>query len=336
MIIIRESSKQTVFGYFLLVGILIGAMVIARACEAGQRTAATQATTSNVTGTISGNSQSLIKKQFGPFKISAGPDTTGAFAVNLDGTQEIDHHISHIVLRSGQRNPFFDTFASLGYSAKGTWNTDPSKASNGTLSLKPGLTSVLYVGPYIAGIPSTWPQPKVGLSGFTDVKYRYGTVLQGTTLKKVNQLDVGAGGYIALPVSVRNGDVSILASPRLSFTYYHPAKTTGGVLSLPTGITANYVQMEFHTTLGLFRKGEWGVGYENYPFTLDVTYDGSRPISGKDRTYQNLVRVQLSTTLIGADNVYPSITYQSGKEGGFRYDKEVILGALIKFLAKGS
>ena len=62
---------------------------------------------------------------------------------------------------------------------------------------------------------------------------------------------------------------------------------------------------------------------------------GSKPLPGSDRSFQSPWKLQLSTALIKVRNVYPSITWQSGEEGGctyFTYDKLIIVSALVQCL----
>jgi len=291
-------------------------------------------------------SSNLITEQFGPFKFTAGPNTSGAFSANLDGKGEKDGALNAPAMVENVNKFWLPASYNIGYSADGSWSSDPKTPNNGTISLKPGLDAGVFHGIYRAGRPSadckpedtqcgtfsTFPSFWLAFGGYTDLQYRYGTIQQSSNLVKANQFNVGAGMFGVLPVLTDGKILSIDSAPRLSATYYHPVSTTGGTLALPTGITANYLQTEFHIELGLLPKGSLHVGKEDYPFKLDILYDGSKPLTGPDEKWQSLWKLQLYTAIVKSGNTSAAITYQTGKQAGFTYDHQVILGILVHFL----
>jgi hypothetical protein len=301
--------------------------------------------------TLQNNASNLITKQFGPFKFTAGPSTTGAFTANLDGKGEKDGALGSIDMVENVDKLWFPASYNIGYAADGTWNSDPKTPNNGTLSLKPGLDTGLFHGIYRLGTPtkdcslkspqcgtvnSIFPAYWFGFGGYMDLQYRYGTIQQNASLMKANQSDAGAGMFAVFPIITDGRFLSIDSAPRVSATYYHPVTTTGGMLALPTGITANYLQTEFHIELGVLPKGAFHVGDEEYSFKLDVLYDGSKPMTGANQQWKSLWKLQLYTALVKSGNTSAAITYQSGKQAGFTYDHQVILGILVHFLDPGA
>ena len=296
--------------------------------------------------TLQGMSSSLITEQFGPFKFTAGPNTSAAFSANLDGKGQKDAALTAVEMVENVDKFWLPASYSIGYAADGTWSSDPKTPSNGTLSLKPGLDAGVFRGIYHAGSPtpdckptdtqcgtySVFPSYWFAFGGYTDLQYRYGTIQQNSTLVKANQFNVGAGMFAVLPVLTDGKILSIDSAPRLSATYYHPVSTSGGTLALPTGITANYLQTEFHVELGLLPKGALHVGKEDYPFKLDILYDGSKPLTGPNEQWQSLWKLQLYTAIVKSGNTSAAVTYQTGKQAGFTYDHQVILGILVHFL----
>jgi hypothetical protein len=287
-----------------------------------------------------------ITKQFGPFKFTTGPNSSGAFAANLDGKGEKDGALGSINLIENVDKFWFPAFYNIGYATDGTWSSDPKAPSNFSLSLKPGLDGGLYHGIYKLGTAqkdcplessecgqfSTFPHYWLGLGGYLDLQYRYGTIQQNSSLEKVNQFNAGAGLFAVVPVITNGKFLSIDSAPRLSATYYHPISTTGGTLALPSGVTANYLQTEFHVELGILPKGSLHVDKEDYPFKLDIRYDASKPLSGATEQWQSLWKLQLYTAIVKSGNTSAAITYQTGRQAGFTYDHQVILGILVHFL----
>ena len=179
-------------------------------------------------------------------------------------------------------------------------------------------------------LPSYWGAG--GVSG--DLKARYGTFKNNSALQKANQVLVGGSLYLVLSKDWSLGNVvADEIWPRLTETYYHPIENHGTAgLDLPQGIKANYLQTEFSTGLGLGPQNNAAGAAPAYPVSFDITYDGSQPTSGNDRAWQSLWKLQLSTTLLKkwAGNVQPTVTYTTGKNGGFDYDKQVLIGILVK------
>jgi hypothetical protein len=290
-----------------------------------------------------------INEQFGPFKFTAGPDSSGDLAANLDGKGQKSGALDNIDLVENVEKFWLPAFYNVAYSAGGTWSSDAHSARNATLSLKPGIDTAVFHGAYEAGKPaqcssdsshcgtySVFPSLWLGLGAYTDLQYRYGTVQQNGGLAGVNQFNAGGGMYAVGPWLTESKVVSIDSAPRLSATYYHPVSTSGGTLTLPNGIKADTLQTEFHIELGLWPRGALHADNKDYPFKLDILYDGTKPTTGASQQWQNLWKLQLYTNLLKLGSATPAITYQTGKQAGFSYDHQVILGVLVRFLDPGS
>jgi hypothetical protein len=304
---------------------------------------------SNAT-TSAADANQFLTEQFGPFKLSIGQDSAGGLGANLDGKGRtaFGHIDTGNEPEGGQARNWFWYFPNLTYAATGTWGTAQSATNNASLSLKPGADGLLAYGlfddPSLRATPpiscdsnghctdgqgnplplATYPKPYLGVGAAGDAELRYGTIKQGGTNVYSKQLMVGGDIYVVLPQHWNLGYARDLASPRLSATYYHPANTTAtSNIALPAGVKANYLQTEFQTIVGF--------GADNQ-VKLDVKYDGSKPTAGGSGPWQNLWTVKVWIPALKFNGVNPSITYQSGANGGFTYDRQVLLGVLVEFL----
>jgi hypothetical protein len=139
----------------------------------------------------------------------------------------------------------------------------------------------------------------------------------------------GASAY-ASPVFLRRKKWLVIV-PLLTLSYYKPVTTSTSLITLPSNIKPDYLQTEIHTELGWDFFGKLANVKNQYPLLLDIKYDGSKPLSGTDRGWQSLWRVQLAFSVSGS-SVKPAITYQNGSQGGFKFDKEVIVGFVAQLL----
>jgi hypothetical protein len=295
-----------------------------------------------------------LTEQFGPFTFSAGQSSNGGLAANLDGqgrkswqTLGSKGHEQEDITKN-----WLYAFSYLGYAVNGTWGTAQDAANNASVSLKPGVDGMASYGSFhdpsktapkpfncdfAKPVPcldangklipaATYPNAYLGFGTYGDAELRYGSVNQNGKRVNVREFMVGGGVYFALPHRWDTGFVRSLASPRLSATYYHPTNTTDSSnIPLPDGVKANYLQSELRTVLG------FGTSGNNY-VKLDVKYDGSKANTGTERRWQSLWTAKLWVPKLSFNGVNPSITYQSGANGGFTYDRQVLLGVLVEFL----
>jgi len=303
--------------------------------------------------------ESTLTKAFGPFKFTAGPTDNGSFGATLDG--EGRKTVCSACFSSASSPPpenvnrfWYPAFWYLGYATTGTWSNDSNSPNNASISLKPGVDGALFHGIFSAVDPNA-PAPKcdqnghcdqplaklpallVGMGAYADVEYRVGTFPSGSTTARVRQSLGGGGVYFVIPPPSQWGWVIVW--PRISATYYAPFSTNqvgDESALLPPDVKLNYVQTEFHTTLGLGPKGWKTQDAEMFPFKLDVMYSGSKATSGSTTAWQNLWKIQLSTGLIGSKRVTPVLSYQSGIDRGFTYDRQWLLGALVEFFDPAS
>lgn len=295
----------------------------------------------------------MLTEQFGPFKLSFGQDSnTGGFGANLDGEGRkafgafgLGPEVQDV------KRAWFPSFPYLGYAATGTWGSTQGATNNASLSLKPGIDGAFAYGEFHdtfddPGVtkpvtcttvckdatgkvvpPAIVPTFYFGVGASGDIEVRYGTFKQNGSNVSARELLVGAELYAAaLPESRDFGIGRVLAQPRIDITYYHPTTATATQdVALPSGIKADYVQSEFETVIGFG-------GAHASAVKLDLKYDGSEPTTGARKSWQSLWTAKLWIPALKFNGVSPTITYQSGKSGGFTYDRQVLLGVLVEFL----
>jgi hypothetical protein len=304
------------------------------------------------------DSNQLLQEQFGPFKLSVGENDAGGIGANLNGSGRWDFGRKYNGLEKEDtpNKPWIYWFPSLVYSATGTWSSKADSTNNASLSVRPGIDWVFNYGrfhdysfdtdtykqpivPTPDGThrqdatgkiipPIEYPDPKLGFGFAGDAELRYGNAKQGSSMAAVREFLVGGTLYaVALtPRPGSEGFFQVIASPHLSLGYYHPSSPTStNDIPLPDTVKANYIQSSVETVLG------FGAG-RNPKVELDVKYDGSKPTSGMDRAWQNLWTVKVWIPGLKFNNVSPSVTYQSGANGGFSYDRQVLIGVLVEFL----
>lgn len=314
----------------------------------------TSGTAGSTTASTSNTANQMLTEQFGPFKLSFGEDgSSGGFGANLDGEGRKDFHAigSGPDVQDVQRT-WFPAFGYFTYSATGSWGSAQTATNNASLSFKPGIDGAFAYGKFHdhfndPGVtppvtctdvcrdakgnivpPADTPTFYFGTGGSGDLEVRDGTFKQMGNNVSARELLIGAQLYgVALRRNWDFGFGRVLAAPRVSALYYHPITATGTQdVALPSGVKADYIQTEFHTVLGF--GGSSTTSYVK----LDLKYDGSEPTTGSTRTWQNLYTAKLWMPALKFNGVNPTITYQSGKNGGFSYDKQVLVGVLVEFL----
>jgi hypothetical protein len=313
-----------------------------------------RAATPSDTG-ASGNSAGHdgLTEKFGAFTLSAGPATSGGFGAVLSGDERKQwlQLLSNAAGEDTSKGIKLPVVPYLEYSTDDTWNTQPGSLNQATIELQPGLDGAIFYGKWsqrarpkgpitcktehgkqicrdqngnVVSLPSA-PKPVAGYGFYGDLKYRYGTFKENGSPTRVNQLLGGAGLYLVLQRGLDQPWLYIW--PRVSLTYYTAITTNTPVAAadLPAGIKENYLQLAFKTGVNFGPRGEWGAPAGGYPFRLAITYAGSEPTSGESKTWENLWTIQLSTDALST-NFRPGVTFQSGKNGGLTYDRQVLLG----------
>ena len=297
--------------------------------------------------TSTGLDQAYFTKKMGPLTVSAGPATAGGFGVSLTGDQAKPITSLHSTLpTTDQANSawYYSYQTSLGYSVDGLITTKTNAPNNASISFSPGIDFGGYHGIVKFSTdstvstspsgdiyhPSTLPQSEFGFGIKGDLRYRYGTFNQGTTLVNANQAIIGGSLYV-VPSIFRNQSW-LTVVPQITASFYKPVSTSDSSINGPADIKANYLQTEFHSELGTDLFGKLNKVKDMYPISLDVKYDGSKPLTGSDRAWQSSWKLQLSIALSGT-SLKPAVTYQTGTQGGFQYNKQVLFGFVAEILS---
>lgn len=305
------------------------------------------------------SSPSQFTKKFNVFTLSAGPATNGGFGAVLSGDDRKQwmQLLGKGAAQDTTNGVKLPAIPYLGFSTNDTWNTRPGSLNQAMIELQPGLDGAIFYGKWSKqplpkgpiscktehGVqicrdrngkliaPLSAPKPVLGYGLYGDLKYRYGTFKENGSPAHVNQLLGGAGLYLVLQRGLDQPWLYIW--PRLSLTYYSAITTSSPVTAadLPAGIKANYLQLTFRSGASFGPRGKWGAPAGRRPFRLAITYAGSEPTSGASKAWENLWTIQLSTDAFST-NFKPGITFQSGKNGGLTYNKQVLIGFVYNLL----
>lgn len=294
---------------------------------------------------------SLFSAPFGPIMVAAGPATQGGFGISVSGdksTPPLSHLYSNLPSTPGPDAWYQAYVTSLQYTVNGLWSTRATSTNNASLSLDPGADLGLYFGHYspppkgckprknetgkYTYCVSTMPAARWGFGLHGDAEYRYGTLNQKGQPFNANQALLGMSAY-GVRSSLRR-EPWIVVAPMLTVSYYKPVSTSTSLITLPSNIKSDYLQTEIHVELGSDLFGSMTKVNDQYPLLLDVKYDGSKPLGGIDRGWQSLWRIQFSFNM-KSSGIKPAITYQSGAQSGFKFDREVIIGVVAELLNPG-
>jgi hypothetical protein len=304
-----------------------------------------------------GNTTSLINEKFGGLTFAAGPTSSGGFGATLKGDDRLIWGPFDAAgaddTSDGMKLPVYPF---LGYSTDDSWNSKAGSLNQASVELQPGLDGGIFygawnfthaaekggAGPTCTTNPVTHvktcsapapiaPQRIAGYGFYGDLKYRYGTFDENAKQSNVNQFLAGGGAYMVWQKGMDQPWIDIW--PRLSFTYYAPISTNSPVTSadLPPGVKANYFQLGLKTGIFLGAKGAWVKDPDSYPFRLVASYEGSEPTTGADRSWESMWNIQLSTDILGT-TFRPAVTFQSGRNGGLQYDRQVLFGIISNVL----
>lgn len=108
--------------------------------------------------------------------------------------------------------------------------------------------------------------------------------------------------------------------PTVTFTYYRAFNESTDVAALPKGIESDKIIGRFSGDLPIVRGSRVRV-----IFDLSAT----KPTSGVDRDLQKKAELALGVRMA---KFTPIIKYVTGEEGGFKYDRQVLLGLLWRFV----
>lgn len=153
---------------------------------------------------------------------------------------------------------------------------------------------------------------------YPDVRYRVGRFEQDDTVYDANQLIYGGGARLFFPSATTLP--FFREAPRISAGYYTVHEAGDSDIPLPEDIKQDFLQLDARL---LLRVPFFGYSVGTSPIHLDVSSSATKATRGGG-DWKMLWKGQLSFDSGGQFS--PAITYQSGKEQGLEYDKQLILG----------
>ena len=309
----------------------------------------------------------------GPFTFTAGPTDNGYFGASLKGEgRQVIAGLSQegsAALYSKPGNAFnYSTY--IGYSADAGWIGSSDAANNASFSIRPGidfmwlrvpadmidLTDPAQVAKAKKAIEESdaWgkcqddfvnkripidlkkcavmalPRPIMTFGAFGDVRYRYGTFNEANSPQHANQAILG-GGLSAIVVTPASW-AWVRQWPRFSAGYYTVKQTHTSIVSIPSDITADYLQASAATQLNLGALVRMDDKRNDYRFRIDMSAKESKPTSGSDQSWNGLYSIALLANV--GSSWKPAISFQTGREGGLKYDRQLILGVAYDFLVQ--
>ena len=308
----------------------------------------------------------------GPLTFLLGPESDGYFGATLTGSKSISFAaMSSLpsVSNLPQGSIEWVRYGTLDLSMNAAWSSAPTATNNATISLSPSITldavrvatadrqsyartvtpeeqlvcnklSSDYGKALAAGNTERADDiagrsrancPKVidpysdiaAISLFPTFEYRYGHFTERGKKYEANQALIGAGARLFFPWRVGHW----LASwPYLSVTYYHAKDSSSSNIPVPEGIKTDFIQADENAIVFLpIQTDKAGDRLE-----LSVDMAASKATAGETRKWQYLTTVQLIANVGGSWK--PALTYREGRQHGFQYDKQVILGVATNFL----
>lgn len=273
--------------------------------------------------------QDLLDCHFAGLDLAAGPSTGGGFGAQLKGSRQyILTNLNANAVNSGFELP---NELVIGYDTNSSWNSKTESRNQISLDLQLGLDGAI-LSPVVQDPSKPAPSPEhpgegpaggepiAGYGIYADGRYRYGTFGGKSATDHVNQFLAGGGIYFVWQEWMTTKPwVDIW--PGVTFTYYTPVSTDTPVLksALPDGVKADFLQAEFKTGFAFPIAGR--------NVRLSIAYDASRPTTGTDKSWQSLFDAQLSANLFGS-KFEPAVTFQTGKNGGLSYEKQVLIGLI--------
>ncbi|MGQ0621196.1 MAG: hypothetical protein ACT4QA_14955 [Panacagrimonas sp.] len=307
------------------------------------------------------------KLDIGPLRLTFGPTEDGFYGTTLKGEgRHIFRELSTAPLNWLAKEPGSITgyTTSLGYVVDGGWAGGDEANNNVSVNLRPGLDWLWMRSEqdYRAVTPETarkvledskerlekcrqtvsvqlkpvrvrdcvtliFPQPRLSIGIFGDLRYRYGYFTQDEQRVSVNQAILGAG----LRMTRFTPDLGWVNSwPRLSVGYYTVKDTETSSGEVPDDIESDVIKLDASTKFNLWKRGSTNGG-QDYAIRLYLDIEASKPTEGDDRDWQALYQAQL---LFKTDGDFkPALTYRDGEEQGLDYDKQVIFGILYELAA---
>ncbi|HKI02978.1 MAG TPA: hypothetical protein VKK31_13465 [Thermoanaerobaculia bacterium] len=279
-----------------------------------------------------------------PFDFTFGPQENGNFGTTLKGSKF--YSLSNIGPNSAAATRKLLVSPFIGVSVDAGWNSASDAANNASFSVRPslGLSSVREG-------KSGEPPRMVGpwLHAYVDLRERYGNFKQeDSTVQRINQTMGGLGVEFRYSgfdeqfnLSSRTGKID--EPPRLSLTYYTVRGTSVEEAALPDELKADVIQLDLKASLTIPRlqctvkivqssddeEEVFGPGKSiSCPWSFSVDLLGTKPTSGTQRKGEVLYDLALSYDVEGS--IKPVLHYRSGKEHGLEYDRQLILGILMK------
>lgn len=113
-----------------------------------------------------------------------------------------------------------------------------------------------------------------------------------------------------------NKQRTVESPANVTLTYYKAVNESSAVAVLPEGIEADKIILRSSGDLGFGTGNKW-----RFLFDASLT----KPTSGDDRDVQDKIDLAIGVRM---NKFTPVLRYVNGKEGGFKYDRQVLLGLL--------
>jgi hypothetical protein len=299
------------------------ALVVALIATAG----AAHGQTSNPTNTFSTPSS-------WPIQFSLGPQQNGGLGAKLSGSA---YWSPNWQLTTKPVSGWFVFYLS----PQATWGSQANALNQTTISFEPAFQlvytnfgSVNLMKPdqnYEVG-PFNSAQPMVELYG--DLREQYGDFNQNGTVQRVNFTLYGIGGELQIPYAYRLVNLiqrktnanRISYAPAIRLSYYQSRDKSATDQSLPPGIQTDLIDINVKTQLAL---GSYSINGTTTKLQFTFSDDLSRPTTGSDKKWKNLVETSLAFD--NGSGFKPVLSYTSGTKLGLQYDKQMLLGVAWQF-----
>lgn len=293
-------------------------------------------------------------KQKDPFKITVGYDAdNGGFGASVKGSRVYFNDNPDKQPFDAWRIPYVEIVTDA------HWSPQPDALNNAAISLRPGV--MRFISQENVAAPGTFSDSLNHVEIYADLRERYGQFKGQTAGQVVNvsQSIVGVGvDYAFLGKLVKcilsvdagqpcaqdpktllddidtSGDdpfkapkasgrsLSLDKTPVLSIRYYHVMDTSDTAQQVPKGIDSDKIVAQFKGDLTIPRLGGARARFR-FLFDLSVDY----PTKGSNRALHDFYDVAIAMQL-GKMPAKPVVRYTNGEQGGFKFDRQFLIGFL--------
>jgi len=294
------------------------------------------------------------KTSTSPWDFTFGPQEDGTFGTTIKGSTYYSLAPTDPSSWSHDARRLFTPF--IGVDADGGWNSAPDALNNFSVSLKPSL-AIQTITPGTPGENGTPPSTDgPWFFGFLDLRQRFGHFKSegDETAMQVNQSLLGAGvefritrfnaRYDSLMKSSNLPIPKLFQPPSLSLTYYTERDTSADDADLPDGITDDTLAATLRTEIPLpiQCEVETVIPQEDpedpldtvtgqkaaCPWQFSAKVTASWPFDSVNTDLEYLGDVALIYDT--GSELKPVLRFRSGTEHGLQYDRQLILGVLMR------